>query len=228
MPSQPNQIAVLLDFDGTITTRDVGDLVIEGFGRDGWQAASAAYDRGEISLRELWAAEISYLRQDDHEAIRKMAAEVAEVRPGFTEFIDYCARNHVTLEVASSGIRFYIDAVLEKSGVETIPVAAPDIEYDSEGKGLVTFLDGISDCGMTAMCKCERVWRQRRLGKQVLFVGDGASDYCAALQADYVMARDALARYCQREGREFTVFEDFFEVSAFVERLTSGLLHVDH
>ncbi len=221
-------LSVLIDFDGTITDRDIGDLMIRSFAAEGWQEASAAYDRGEISLRELWAAETSHLRQNDHEKIRAMAAEVAVVRQGFSEFIEYCREKGIHAEVASSGIRFYIDAVLEKAGVQGLVVAAPDIEYDQKGRGLITFAEDILDCGMTAMCKCERVWRQRRLGRTVVFIGDGASDTCAALQADYVMARDSLVAYCEQGGVEFTPFEDFVDVKAFVERLESGVLHVDH
>lgn len=220
MPTQ--DVVVLLDFDGTITMKDIGDLIIEGFGRDGWQKASEAYDRREISLRELWGLEVGHLRREDHDAMRRKAAEVAEIRPGFTEFVTYCRGNDVHIEVASSGIRFYIDAVLERAGVTDLLVAAPDAEYDERGHGLVTFQEGISDCGMTAMCKCERVWRQRRLGRQVVFVGDGASDFCAASQADFVLARDALARYCKREDQDFTSFEDFSEVQEFVKRLSGG------
>lgn len=212
-------VAVLIDFDGTITMKDIGDVIIEDFGRDGWQEASAAFDRREISLRELWAIEIAHLREEDHEAMRQRAVDVAKIRPGFQEFVAYCGSNDISVEVASSGIRFYIDAVLENAGVTDLPIAAPDAEYDERGHGLVTFRDGLSDCGMTAMCKCERVWRQRRLGRKVVFVGDGASDYCAALQADHVLARDSLARYCEREGRNFTSFGDFFEVQEFVKRL---------
>ncbi len=213
---------MILDFDGTITLKDIGDLVIGNFGREGWRAADEAYDRGEISLRELWAVEVDHLRAEDHEAMRSAAVDVAEIRPGFNEFVDHCRSKKTPLEVASSGIRFYIDAVLENAGVPDLPVSAPDAEYDERGHGVVTFRDGLADCGMTAMCKCERVWRQRRLGRQVLFVGDGASDYCAALQADYVMARAALAGYCEREGKEFTPFDDFFEVREFVRRYSGS------
>ena len=216
MNDQNPPLVVLLDFDGTITLKDIGDMVIVDFGRDGWQAATEAYKRGELSLRELWSAEVSHLRAEDHEEIRMRAAEVAVIRPGFHELISYCRDNNIPVEVASSGIRFFIDAVLEAAGVVDLTVAAPDAEYDENGHGLVTFKDGLRDCGMTAMCKCERVWRQRREGREVLFVGDGASDYCAALQADHVMARASLAKYCERENRDYIPFEDFFEVQSLV------------
>ena len=74
-------LAVILDFDGTITLRDIGDLIIKGFGREGWRAADEAYSRGEISLRELWAVEVDHLRAEDHDAIRRKAIEIAKIRP---------------------------------------------------------------------------------------------------------------------------------------------------
>lgn len=221
MTSPDSKLAVLVDFDGTITMQDIGDVVIETFAKEDWRPVSDSYERGEISLRELWAAEISYLRAEDNDAMREYARDIAKVRPGFHEFVTYCEENSIPLEVASSGITFYINAVLEKAKVKGLPVAAPSLAFDAEGRGLVTFENGLRDCGITAMCKCERVWQQRRLGRTVLFVGDGASDYCAALQADHVMARSALARYCERENVPFTPFEHFDEVRTVVERLLS-------
>ena len=215
-----SKLAVLVDFDGTITMQDIGDVVIETFAREDWRPVSDSFARGEISLRELWAAEVSYLRAEDNDAMREYAREVARVRPGFHEFVAYCRENEIPLEVASSGIKFYIDAVLDKAGVKELPVASPSHAFDAQGRGLVTFENGLRDCGITAMCKCERVWQQRRLGRTVLFVGDGSSDYCAALQADHVIARHRLAEYCTRENVPFTPFEHFDEVRTVVERLT--------
>ena len=213
------KLAVLVDFDGTITMQDIGDVVIETFAREDWRPVSDQFKRGEISLRELWSAEVSYLRAEDNDAMREYARDVARVRPGFHEFVNYCREHAISIEVASSGIRFYIDAVLEKAGVTGLPIASPSHAFDAQGRGLVTFENSLRDCGITAMCKCERVWQQRRLGRTVLFVGDGSSDYCAALQADHVVARHRLADYCTRENVPFTPFEHFDEVRAFVEGL---------
>ena len=80
--------------------------------------------------------------------------------------------------------------------------------------------DGIQDCGMTAMCKCDRVWRMRRSGHQVVFVGDGASDECAASQADVVLATGSLGETCRSQGIDHTNFETFYEVLNVVRRLS--------
>ncbi len=215
----PQPLTVILDFDGTITLKDVGYFVTLNFARESISEASEAFERGEISIRELATVELNSLREKDHPAMRKAAVETAEIRRGFPEFVQFCRDNSIPVEVASSGMKFYIDALLGNLEASHLPVAAPVLAFDERGHGKVAFEEGIIDCGMTPMCKCERVWRQRRLGRTVLFVGDGSSDHCAAHQADYVMARDSLARYCERANLNFTPFEDFFEVQETVARL---------
>ena len=55
---QIKPLAVLVDFDGTITTRDIGDLVVEKFADPGWESLMDLYRAGEINVREIWAREI--------------------------------------------------------------------------------------------------------------------------------------------------------------------------
>ena len=223
MSERARSLAVILDFDGTITMRDIGALLVGEFAHgDGWKRAEERYTRGQISLREVWRIEMHDLYESEHEAMRDRAVELAEIRPGFVELVQHCLAEGIPIEVASSGIRFYIDAVLDMAGVQGLHVAAPDIGFDSDGRGLVTFKNGVLDCDVTAMCKCERIWRQRRAGREVLFVGDGHSDMCSAAQADHVAALGALAEHCEGDGIEFTPFEDFFQVRELVAGLTEG------
>jgi len=215
------KLALLLDFDGTVTERDIGDLVVNKFAIPDQRDAEGEYRRGEISLRELWAHEIGRLRSIDEPKMIEFARQEARIRPGLTELAGYCSNNNIPVEIASSGIRFYIDVVLEKAGLTGLPVASPDAAYDENGLGLLKFKDGLRDCANTAMCKCERVWARRRAGRRVVFVGDGASDYCAALQADHIVAREALARYCTRAGVPFSPFEDFHDVLGILIELAA-------
>ena len=63
IPDANNQpLAVLIDFDGTITTRDIGDQVVINFAEPGWDAALDRYRAGEMNVRELWSHEIGLLR----------------------------------------------------------------------------------------------------------------------------------------------------------------------
>jgi 2,3-diketo-5-methylthio-1-phosphopentane phosphatase len=217
--TSPTKLAVLLDFDGTVTERDIGDLVVQEFALPGWRDTDEPYRRGEINVRELWGHQISHLRFADVQAMTEFACREAKVRPGLVELTEFCAANGITVEIASSGIMFYIQAVLKQAGLSSLLIAAPSMGCDTAGMGTIEFEDGLRDCASTAMCKCVRVWRQRRMGREVLFVGDGATDYCAAQQADYLMARDRLAHYCGRDGVAFKPFEDFRDVLREVKGL---------
>ena len=50
--------------------------------------------------------------------------------------------------------------------------------------------------------------------RPLVYVGDGYSDRCAALAADRVFARGALAAYLSSYGAAFEPFEDFDDVAA--------------
>ena len=215
---QNNPLAVLVDFDGTITTRDMGDLVVEEFAEPGWESLMDLYRAGEINVREIWAREMNLLREDwEAEAIAR-CLEVAEIRDGFSELVDYCNSNDIPVEVASSGLDFYVDAILAANGFGDLPRARPVTKYDADGRGFMAMDDGVEDCGMTAMCKCSRIWRFRRMGYSVMLIGDGISDAYAVTQADIVLARSGLLGVCEERGIEHTPFESFHDVLELVQR----------
>jgi 2-hydroxy-3-keto-5-methylthiopentenyl-1-phosphate phosphatase len=50
-------------------------------------------------------------------------------------------------------------------------------------------------------------------GSELVYVGDGYSDRCAAESADLVFARRGLAGYLEERGIPFERFEDFHSVA---------------
>ena len=78
---------VLVDFDGTITTVDIGDQVVIKFAEPGWEKALLKFKAGEINVRELWSYEISLLRKDRESEAVAYCVNSAEIRKGFREFI---------------------------------------------------------------------------------------------------------------------------------------------
>ena len=72
--------------------------------------------------------------------------------------------------------------------------------------------EGINDCSMTALCKCDRIWSLRREGHRVIFIGDGVSDQCAVSQADIVIATGSLLDICIDKNIAHIPFENINEV----------------
>ncbi len=217
LKNQP--LAVLLDFDGTITTKDIGDQVVINFAEPGWAEALDRYRAGELNVRDLWSFEIGLLRKEREAEAVAHSIGMAEVREGFGELIEHCKSHRVLVEVVSSGMNFYVDAILDSHGFGDLARARPTVEYDDRGFGVMVMAEGLRDCGMTAMCKCDRVWRLRRKGYRVMFVGDGESDACVVSQADIVLATSRLREVCTSKGIEHTPFETFHDVLEVVERV---------
>jgi 2-hydroxy-3-keto-5-methylthiopentenyl-1-phosphate phosphatase len=195
-------MTLILDWDGTVTVDDTLIVALREFGN--WQVyleASAALRRGEITLHE----EI----RRDAESITAPIDEVAgwlrenlELRPGFHGL----AEAYRPL-IVSSNFRQLIEPILEREGVE-LEVRANDVTWSPAG-WRATFRNG-DVCG-TCGEPCKRA--DLPADGEVVYVGDGYSDRCAAQAADRIFARDSLARYLDEQGVAYEPFDDLDDVA---------------
>jgi 2-hydroxy-3-keto-5-methylthiopentenyl-1-phosphate phosphatase len=200
-------LRLVLDWDGTVTVRDTLWMLLEEFGdRDVFARAEEELERGEISYRDLMELEMGTVRASLGEATEWLC-EHARLRPGFGEL----AQRRRPL-VLSSGFRELIEPLLAQAGVE-LEVVANSIEPRPDGWRVRWNDDApCPECG--DLCK-----RRSLPSGEVVYVGDGYSDRCAALAATRVFARDDLARYLQEERVPFEPFEDFRDLE---RRLAAG------
>jgi len=195
-------MTLILDWDGTVTVDDTLIVALREFGN--WQVyleASAALRRGEITLHE----EI----RRDAESITAPIDEVAgwlrenlELRPGFHDL----AEAYRPL-IVSSNFRQLIEPILEREGVE-LEVRANDVTWSPAG-WRAAFRNG-DVCG-TCGEPCKRA--DLPADGEVVYVGDGYSDRCAAQAADRIFARDSLARYLDEQGVAYEPFDDLDDVA---------------
>ena len=204
--------AIILDFDKTLTTTDIGESIVEHFGSPGWEHGIDRFRSGEYGIREIWEYEISHLRIERIPEMTSYSLEIAKLRSGLPELLEYAETSEMPVEVASNGMDFYVHAILAANGMGNLRSAAPGIAEGPDGRPKLAFAGDHTQCLRTGLCKCDRVWAHRRTGRKVIYIGDGISDLCVAEQADVVFARDSLARHCDRSGIPFTPFEDFFQV----------------
>jgi 2-hydroxy-3-keto-5-methylthiopentenyl-1-phosphate phosphatase len=195
-------VNLVLDWDGTVTVRDSQWMLLERYGdQDVWRAAEAALGRG-LSYRELMEMEMATIRAPLDEAVAYLVAAV-EVRLGFREL---AARFSPT--ILSSGFIETIEPILAREGVE-LDVVANRLEPRPDGWQVVWSDDApCPECGDL----CKR--RSLPAGRPLVYVGDGYSDRCAALAADRVFARRALAEYLDADGVPHEPFETFHDVLA--------------
>src|SRR5258706_4146790 len=104
-------LVLVLDFDGTVTEKDVGDEVCDRFARTEWRDIDAQWVRNEISLPDAQRLMWGMARCERDEAVA-WAHAIGHLRPGLDAFLDAAERAGARLWLASGGFDFYIEAIL--------------------------------------------------------------------------------------------------------------------
>jgi 2-hydroxy-3-keto-5-methylthiopentenyl-1-phosphate phosphatase len=198
--------SVVLDFDGTVTESDLLDRIALEFGDPAvYQEVEDGLHEGRLPLREVITREFEPVTTPLAEVVAWVLAE-AEVRPGLADFVRAAHERGWNVHVVSSGFEELIEPVLEREGVE-VELHANRVDARADGWRVEwRYPDDCEVCGES--CK-----RSLLPGGEVVYVGDGYSDRCAALASDRVFATAGLARYLTEQGKPFEPFTDFHALS---------------
>ncbi len=210
-------IAVLLDFDGTLTNVDVGHMIMDEFATPEWMSIERGWPENGAEFRILLEREYELLPSEQECDIERFALEHAEVRKGAVELIRYCLDWSIPVEIVSGGLSNYIDPLLEHFGIPRIPVTSLTADFGQGDRAVTTYPDGVVMCNDAGACKCARVRVHQDAERTVVFAGDGASDFCVAKEVDVLFARRSLATHCRSTGIPFTPFESLQPVLEFVK-----------
>lgn len=215
------KLALVLDFDGTITTKDIGVEIIKKYASPDWDIGLRRWRAGEFDQRQLMEWEFARLPGDRLTEMREFALSEADVRHGLHGLLELCRSNDVPVEVVSNGMMFYIEAVLGREGLSDLAIVAPIPTLSGIGNGpVVGFGEGVETCETTGLCKCARARRLRAGDRKIVFVGDGISDFCVAEEeADFIIARSSLKDQCVKNGITHNEFRDFDDVARVLESL---------
>lgn len=206
---------VLVDFDATISTIDVGDEVIARLAPLS-AAAISKLRAGQLTSRQVWEDSIPRVFGRDRE-IEALTTAV-QIDPAFHSFLAFCRRESIPVAVLSDGFKFYIERILTRYGLGDLTVFCN--EMDETGR--LIWPNSNSACDRCGCCKPTVVRRAKDAGSHVVYVGDGTSDFYAAVYADWVFARSTLERYIKAQGSPYFPFPDFaFVQSTLADHLAS-------
>jgi 2-hydroxy-3-keto-5-methylthiopentenyl-1-phosphate phosphatase len=209
--------ALVSDFDGTITQRDVYSLIAERCMPQPPADYFARYRQHRLTHFEAMAAYFAHAPTD--EAAFDELLEATEPDPALSNAVRRLQAASWDLIIVSAGSTFYIDRVLGRAGVRAIVHANPG--RLERGRGLVLeppqsspFFSADVGIDKAAVVRdaCARY-------EQVAFAGDGPPDVPAALivPPGLRFARGFLAEELRRrnEGfRPYTRWSDIAEVLA--------------
>ncbi len=169
-----------------------------------YERAEAELERGTMTLNEVIAAEFATVTAPLDEVVAYVVAE-ARVRPGFAEL----ARSRRPL-VVSSGFHELIEPLLERERVlGEVELRANRVDAWPNGWRVL-----FRDVPICAVCgePCKRA--DLPDDGEVVYAGDGYSDYCAALAADRVFATGSLARYLDERRVPYEPLTDFVALAS--------------
>ena len=202
---------LVVDFDGTITEQDLLDEIAQTFGDEQvYKEVDEGLDDDSLSLNEVIRREFEPVHAPLEE-VRSWVLENVRIRPGFHELVELVRRRGWRLAVVSSGFRELIQPVLEREGLEDLELLSNAVDPAPDGwKVRFRVSEVCETCGQP----CKRSTAAALAdGSELVYVGDGYSDRCAAESADLVFARRGLAGYLEERGISFERFEDFHSVA---------------
>jgi 2-hydroxy-3-keto-5-methylthiopentenyl-1-phosphate phosphatase len=213
------RIAVFCDFDGTITERDMIITIMEKFGAPGWETIKDQILNQEITIQDgvgqLFAG-ISSAKRDE---IVDFVQEVAVIRPGFSEFLEFCEEQDIDFWVTSGGIDFFVNPLLAPFKIKN-PIYCNASSFEGETIEILwpNACDEHCDNGC-GMCKPSVL---RKFPEEATFkvvIGDSITDLQAAKQADFVLARSLLLTKCQELGLQHAEFVTFYDCITVMKQL---------
>jgi len=214
---------ILCDFDGTITVRDTGYLLVNRFTSGNWEGIDQDFRDGKIGSREAYSR-IARILKGDEATILRFIQEHSAIDPSFPVFYQYCRENGIDIKIVSDGLDFYIRKILEIHHLSEIPFYANCTQFRESDEIDVSFPHSEEECGLCGTCKKELVRIHRKEYDSIFFVGNGLSDRCAAQEADFVFAKDSLYRYCIKKDITCHFFKDFQEILNDLKKQIRGMI----
>jgi 2-hydroxy-3-keto-5-methylthiopentenyl-1-phosphate phosphatase len=209
-------VAVLCDFDGTITEDDVAQLIFDRFGSHIWWDIENRFRRGEISCRNALIGEFSTVRASKQE-IESYLKNNVPMNGAFSQFVESCRSRNVPLSIVSDGLDFYIDLILREINLDGVNVYCNKAVFE-DNKVRITFPYTNPKCDKCGNCKTQHLKKLKKKGYSVIYVGDGYSDMCVAKEADIVIAKSHLLDFCRSNKIACVPFKEFTEVATLFNK----------
>lgn len=220
-PSKPP--IVFFDFDNTITCTDVLGLVIERYSTNhAWEAHEEAWRAGEIGSRECMEAQLQFVRVSRDELVSFI--KNVPLDPFFLKLLETLKKNQIPSMVVSDSFSFIIQTILAHHGLPNELVFANELQFKNN-QLIPSFPFTSTDCKRCAHCKKRHLLKHT--DKTRIYIGDGLSDICPAMEADIIFAKKDLAKYLEMVQRPYHPFHNLGTVLGFFEKSGSSCLLSD-
>jgi 2-hydroxy-3-keto-5-methylthiopentenyl-1-phosphate phosphatase len=213
---------ILCDFDGTITVEETFVAVLKHFAPElSAQLLPEMYHR-RLTLRQGVRQILESIPSSRYTEILEFT-RYREIRPGFTELLDFLESQAVPLVVVSGGLRGMVEVVLGSLVKRVRAIHAVDVDLSNSHLRVISEFEGESDL----MDKVQVMLQYSSSG--AIAIGDSLTDLNLALAAPVVFARVSeaipqearLAYYLEQRQKSYIPWNDFFEIRSHLTQMWS-------
>jgi len=209
MSNTLKSLLIQSDFDGTLTDYDVSFQILDEYVGPSWRDQLTDYLEGKISVNQFNASVFGRV-SESREALDAFVRKTALIRPGLTELIMTCRELGYRFVIVSNGMLFYIETILRMLGLSGIEFYAAKANFlhnrieawyeDPNGNKLE---QGFKE-SYTRLFLAQ--------GYEVVYLGNGISDFAPARLCHHIFSTDSLTKKCKEEKVRHTHFESLQEI----------------
>ena len=208
-----HDIILVSDFDGTITKTDTLSKFLEDYADPKWLDIENDWRDGKFGSQECLIKQFALVPNLTPELIDKFLDSM-EIDEGFIPFCQKANENNIPVVVLSDGLDYFINKIFEKNGIDFVNVITNHAYFDDRGRFRIEFPNDSKHCTNEAgTCKCKVVKNLKKRYKKVLYVGDGASDFCVSKEPDIVFAKAGLEEYCKNNGINHIKYSTYKDIT---------------
>lgn len=212
-----DNIIVLSDFDGTVTTFDTNvELYNKYADRELLEKNREEYGKGKIDIKELTNKNFTSLGITKEIYLEYMLTEI-KLQKGFKKFYNNLEKHKIPFVIVSGGFTTGIEPFLEKNNIDEITTHAHRLIFDNKDVEIEHYEDKhfphLINNDDYVDFKLEILRNYKKIYDKVVFLGDGITDINVVDKSDYLFAKDYLEEYCIKNKIEYIGWEDFDDIS---------------
>lgn len=214
------KIKIFVDFDGTISSIDVGKEIFSTFGnKQKSDDIILKLHNGQISSRQCWEELIENVNEITEKKLFNLINEIT-IDSSFHNFVEFCKSHLIDVFILSDGFDIYIKHILERENLSWIPFYSNSLKIVN-GKIISSFPYYNPDYPSSSNPKMQHIIDNSSDDDYTIYIGDGNSDKESAQYCDLIFAKNELLKFCEANRISFFPYKTFDDVIEIINKLLS-------
>lgn len=208
---------IVSDFDGTITKIDSLAKFLEDIAGSQWLEIENDWKSGKIGSQDCLKKQFALINNLSPKLITNFL-ETIEIDKNFIDFCDFAKEKNIPIIILSDGLDYFINFFLNKYDITYPKVITNHAYFNNNNEFIIEFPNSTHACSNKAgTCKCNIVRQLKNEYAQIIYIGDGVSDFCASKETDILFAKSKLAEFCNKHCQKYNKFDSFKDISNYIQ-----------